>query len=425
MKTSLFRVVSLSGLLTLTRLAAGFIVSKVVAIYTGPSGVAQIGQLQSLVATLSGLVSAPLGNALVTATAEHSGDANGAVPYWRAAASISLAIFLLLAMVASVASTPLAQVLVGNSRQGWLILILVASLPLYAVHSVALSVLNGQQRYRQYVGGGLVATATGSAFTIVMVMSQGLTGALIAAVLSGAVFGLAVMLWLLREPWMQWRLWFGRCERDQLHYVFRFVIMTVVSALVVPVAQIMVRDTLIHDVSWTSAGYWQSVYKISDLYLSVAVAALSAYLLPRLATLKTHAAMRTELYTVAGRILPLVALTALGIYLTRDWLIRLLFTAAFVPARDLFAVQLVGDVVKIASWIWAYPMVARRAVKPFIVLELVSSALLVVLARELVPRWGAEGANLAYLLDYLFYLVAVVVVFWLRCRAEARGGASA
>ncbi|HGU0837039.1 TPA: O-antigen flippase, partial [Escherichia coli] len=56
----LLSVTVFSGLLTLLRMGAGFLVAKIVAVYTGPSGMALLGQLQSIASSLSGVVNAPV-----------------------------------------------------------------------------------------------------------------------------------------------------------------------------------------------------------------------------------------------------------------------------------------------------------------------------------------------------------------------------
>ncbi|MDT9693982.1 O-antigen flippase, partial [Streptomyces sp. P9(2023)] len=89
--------------------------------------------------------------------------------------------------------------------------------------------------------------------------------------------------------------------------------------------------------------------------------ALSTYYLPRLASLTGVDAIVSEIHKTARVILPIVIVLALGVYLLRDVAIWLLFTEEFKPARDLFAVQLCGDVMKIASWLYAYPMLSRGA----------------------------------------------------------------
>ena len=66
----LLKVTAMTGLLTLLKMAMGFVIAKVVAIYTGPTGMAMLGQVQSMVGSLNGVINAPVGSGIVRYTAE-------------------------------------------------------------------------------------------------------------------------------------------------------------------------------------------------------------------------------------------------------------------------------------------------------------------------------------------------------------------
>jgi PST family polysaccharide transporter len=81
----LLTVTLMTGLLTLLKMLMGFIIAKVVAIYTGPTGMAMLGQLQSAVTGLNGIVSSPVGNGVIRYTAENKDKTfDYCSPWWRA-----------------------------------------------------------------------------------------------------------------------------------------------------------------------------------------------------------------------------------------------------------------------------------------------------------------------------------------------------
>lgn len=185
------------------------------------------------------------------------------------------------------------------------------------------------------------------------------------------------------------------------------MLMAITSALTVPISLILVRTILIEAVGWDAAGYWQAVWKISEVYLGVITLALSTYYLPRLSSLVGVEAIVGEIHRTARVVIPVVAVMALAVYLLRDIAIWLLFTAEFNSARDLFAIQLCGDIMKIASWLYAYPMLSRGATRIFIISEIISSITFVVLSYSLVNVMGVEGAPMAYLVNYCLYFLFV------------------
>ncbi len=83
------QVTILSAIYTFIKMIAGFIIGKVVAIYTGPSGVAMLGQVQSLITIVAGTTSAPVSTGLVRYTAENWQEGQEAcAPWWRAYESL-------------------------------------------------------------------------------------------------------------------------------------------------------------------------------------------------------------------------------------------------------------------------------------------------------------------------------------------------
>jgi len=187
------------------------------------------------------------------------------------------------------------------------------------------------------------------------------------------------------------------------------MLMAITSALTVPISLIFVRTILIEQVGWIAAGHWQAVWKISEVYLGVITMALGTYYLPRLSSLIGVDAIVSEIHKTALIIMPVVAAMALGVYLLRDVAIWLLFTEEFQSARDLFSIQLCGDVIKIASWLYAYPMLSRGATKWFIVTEVVFSLSFVGLTQLLVGYYGIKGVTIAYLVNYTIYFLIIFI----------------
>ena len=105
--------------------------------------------------------------------------------------------------------------------------------------------------------------------------------------------------------------------------------------------------------------------------------------------------------------MPIVIVLAIAVYLLRDIAISLVFTEAFRPARNLFAVQLMGDIIKILAWLYAYPMLSHGATKMFITTEVLFSLSFILLAFLLVKKYGVHGANYAYGLSYVFYFIYI------------------
>jgi PST family polysaccharide transporter len=140
---------------------------------------------------------------------------------------------------------------------------------------------------------------------------------------------------------------------------------------------------------------------------------LSVYYLPKLSELQDPADIKKEIWQGYKIILPVTATCGLIIYLLRDFIIRVLFTAEFVEMEVLFGWQMVGDALKIGSWIIAYLMVSKAKVKMFIITELLFSVLLYLLVSYFSHEYGLLGVSIAYALNYFLYWVFVSLLIFL------------
>lgn len=68
--SKLLKVIASTGILTLAKMAMGFAIAKVVAIYTGPAGMALLGQIQGFITSLTGIINAPVSNGIIRYTSE-------------------------------------------------------------------------------------------------------------------------------------------------------------------------------------------------------------------------------------------------------------------------------------------------------------------------------------------------------------------
>ncbi|WP_176219441.1 O-antigen translocase, partial [Chromobacterium violaceum] len=281
--------------------------------------------------------------------------------------------------------------------------------PFSAVNILINSIFNGLQQYRKLILSGIVSVLISTLLTITLIVLYKLNGVLLSVAMASAVSG-AVMFcsaFLYKSEWLSLAYWLGPVSKVNIKGVGSYVIMALSSAISIPLSFMFVRNTLVENVGWDVTGEWQAVYKISETYLAIITMGLSTYYLPRLSTLADSNAIRKEIFSMMKIVMPIVIVLALFIYSFRDLIINLLFTKQFSGARDLFFIQLVGDVIKIASWIIAFPMLSRGNVKWFVGSEVLFSIFFVLLTCLLVPHLGVHGANAAYTTNYVLYFIFV------------------
>lgn len=393
------------------KMISGFIISKIVAIYTGPSGIVLFGQIQSIVSALNGVINSPVGPGIVRFTAEnHRKGLEHCYKWWIAGLSWVCIISAIIIPLSITLSSHIAFWTLGSEKYSWVIILTACLLPLTAIGTFISSVINGFQNYKVYVLLGIISAFLSLIIMIALIVFGKINGALLAISVQNALIGGVMIIYASSQPWFNLRWLYGRVHKTYYKDIQRYIVMAITSAIVVPGSLIIVRNIIIHYVGWTEAGYWQAVWKISETYLAIITIALSTYYLPRLSSLSQKDDIIKEISSSLKIIIPLVMFFSMGIYLSRDFIISLLFTKEFLGARMLFQVQLIGDILKIASWLYAYVMISKGMTQLFVISEVLFSLLFISFSLVFIRCYGLIGVTYAYCLNYFIYLVFSVVV---------------
>jgi PST family polysaccharide transporter len=395
---------------TAARLLAGLVVIKLVASFAGPEGVGKLGQFMSLMSLLAVLAGGGISAGIVKYVAEYRNDAQRLSRLLAAALWYAFCASCLMGCAALLFSRQIAVLLLGDTHYAGLIRVLAVAQLGIALVNYILAVINGFMDVRRLA----FIQVLGSFFSIVMVVWLSrwlhLYGALLALVV-GQVLWLAVGL----PAW--WRSSYFRRSMLRMHFdremtlrLAAFSVMTITSALLAPLINIAVRNHLALQFGWEQVGYWQAVSKVSDAYLLFLTTAINIYYLPKLASIKERASLVLELRNAYRYILPAVVVLAAAVYVLRGWVTRLLFSADFASANALYGPQLVGDVIKIASFILSYIMLAKAMTRLFVISECVFSASYLALVYMFTAHFGLVGAMYAFSINYLAYLAFNVLV---------------
>jgi PST family polysaccharide transporter len=203
----------------------------------------------------------------------------------------------------------------------------------------------------------------------------------------------------------------GRIDGSVARSLGAYALMAATAAIVAPLGQIVIRNHLAAGLGWVDAGLWQAMWKISETHLLLLTSTLSVYFLPRFSEIRTGLELRREVRHGYAFVLPVAVASSGLLYWLREPLIRALLSHEFLPLVDVLGWQLVGDVLKIGSWLMAFTMVSHARTQAFIVTEVLFTTLFVVATMELSSVWGLRGAAFAYAMTYALYWTAMVWVF--------------
>ncbi|MFP7634217.1 O-antigen translocase [Pseudomonas veronii] len=404
LKTSL-----LNGIAVVVRMLTLLCINKILAIYVGPTGYAALGQFQNAVQMITTFASGAINAGVTKYTAEYHEDEKRQHSVWQTAGSISILGAVTTGIVVAVFNERLSVLFLGDAKFGGVFIWFSATLILFVMNTLLLAVLNGKKEILRYVISNIAGSLFALAVTTYMAIIWGIYGALVALAVYQSISFFVTFALCCRAPWFKIRYFLGRIDPDVARDLAKYTAMSLTSVACVPLSQILVRNHIGQSFGWEAAGYWEALTRLSGAYLMLITTTLSVYYLPRFSELKSSAELHAEIKSGYKIILPLTAIGALIIYVFRDLVVKLLFTPAFLPMTDLFAWQMVGDTLKIGSWVLAYLMLGKAMFKLFMVTELVFAATFVLLTWLFTKTFGLQGVTMAYALNYAIYWVVMGV----------------
>ncbi|MBS1520090.1 MAG: O-antigen translocase [Bacteroidetes bacterium] len=405
-KTTLF-----SSIITFVRIGSGFVSSKIVAILTGPAGVAIIGAFSNFISIVLIFANGAINTGVVKYTAEYDGDEDQLKSLFSTSLKISVYCSAIIGLLLILLAPYCSEWLLITGLYTNVIRVLGITIVLYSLNTLLISILNGKGQIKSYTIVNAAGSIIGLIMTVVLVYFYNVQGALYSLVLTPSIVFFVTASLIIKTQWFKWDYFKQAFNKAIGKKLSHFSLMALVSAITVPVSEIILRNMVIAKVSINSAGYWQGMMKVSDGYLLLITTSLSTYYLPKLSSLKTTEELRKEIFSGYKIILPAVLVSCCAIYFLRFLIIRILYTPDFLQMESLFIWQLAGDFLKISAWILAYLMLAKAMTKVFIFTEIIFNVSYVVLGYVFLNIFHLKGVTMAFAANYFIYLVTMVLIF--------------
>lgn len=408
------KTVFFSALMTIIKTAAGFISSKVVAIYVGPAGLALVGQFMNFLGVTLTFANGAVNTGVVKYTAQYSAEGNDEKLKKLFSTALRITIFLsgIISICLFFGSSFFSQWIFGTPDYVGPMRALGIGLVFYAINLLLVSILNGRSEIRTYTIVNICGTVFSLVLTVILIYYYNVSGALYAlAVSQSAAFFITVII-LLKTKLIDFSYFKESFNREIFKNLSSYSLMAIVSALTLPIAQLFLRSYVTNHFGGVSAGYWQGVMRISDAYLLVITTALSTYYLPKLSSLKSDSEIRHEIIKGYKMIVPALLVSIGAIFLCRVLIIKILYSDEFIPMKDLFLFQLLGDFFKVCSWLLGYVLVARAQTKFYIFIEISFTIIFVALSVFLMNIIGLKGIVFSFFVNNLIFFF--IMLFLLR-----------
>ena len=174
---------------------------------------------------------------------------------------------------------------------------------------------------------------------------------------------------------------------------------------------ILIRNYIGETIGLKEAGYWEAMSRISTYYLMFINSLLALYILPKFANIHDIDVFIDEVKEVYKVIIPIMVVGMLIIYFAKVLIIKGVFSDEFLPTKDLFLWQLVGDFIKVLCVILTYQFLARKMFRHFIIIEVFFLIQMYLLSILCIDEYGIKGVTIAHCISYGIQFCILLLIF--------------
>lgn len=411
-KKVLVSAVRLHTATVLTRIVAGFLTTKFIAVFIGAEGMALIGNLRSFLSSTQSFANVGIYNGVVKYINQYKNDALKLSKTLSTAYYLGFVATVLVSLLSYYNAEFINSFLFSNQYDFvYVIKIMALALPFYSLNLFSYSIMNGFGKYTFLMVINIIGQIMGLAVTLLLIWQNNIDGALIAVVVAPSLMFLITLVGILNRRNYTRSIKVSNIDLEWLNKFRPFALMAMVSGIAFPIVIIAIRNYIISEQGLTEAGFWEAMNRISFYYLMFVNSIMALYFLPRFTEIDNKKEFRKEVFDFYKTIIPIFGLGLLAIYLLRPFIVSLFLTEEFIPVQELFGWQLLGDFVKVISIVIAYQFIAKKMFWHFIITEAFLLLMTYFISIYLIDIYGVKGANMAHFFSYLLYYIIILVIF--------------
>lgn len=404
---------SIIGGASVINILIGLVRTKLIAVLLGPTGIGLVSLYTGLLSTATAVATMGIGTVGTRQIAEAHGKDDE-----RALAVVRRAMFwgaLLLASAGALVVWTLREMLavkvLGGAQHATIVGWLALGVALSVAGASQGALIQGMRRIGDMARLSVYGSVLNTVLGVALIWQWGQAG-LVAYVLIGPLSSFLLGHWYVsRLPKVDSDPIALQEMAQQWEALLRLGVPFMGAGLVVGLVQLWIRVEVGKTLGAESLGHFQAAWTISMQYIGFVLAAMNADYFPRLtAVIHDHKAASRLVNEQTEIALLLSAPVFIAMIGLTPWVIQLLYSSAFAPAVEVLRWQILGDVLKVASWPLGFVILAAGAGKTYFLTETLVLLLMGALIAGFSSAIGLQITGIAFLACYLAYLP---LVYWL------------
>jgi O-antigen/teichoic acid export membrane protein len=407
----LFKITSLNSVSVLIKIVVGFITSKFIAIYVGPSGMALVGNLRNFITSIESIGTLGFQNGIIKYIVDYEQDREKLKSFIGTVTFSIVFVVLLISSIIFFTSDYLNNIIFGvDFKYQSVFKVFALSLPWYIASLFLVSVLNGFGEFRKVIRINIYGNIVGLLLSVSLIYYFQVFGALLSVILAPSIL-FFITLFFINTKIKFIKISTKSFDFNSIKNLSEYSLMALVSSVLGPLVYLLIRNNIIQKLGYDNAGYWEAMLRISSYYFLFLSTILTVYFLPKLAKSANNLETKKIFWSYFKGIFPIFLFGLIVLFSIRDFLIPILFAKSFQPVSSLFFWQLIGDAFKAMSLILGYQFFAKKMTKAFIMTELFSLTVLWVSSTYFISVFGIEGVVIAHTITYFVYFLTLLFYF--------------
>lgn len=389
----------------------GIISSKVISVFLGTSGMAIMGSFRNFALMVKSLATLGASNSIVKLFVENKHDKKELSIIYSTFFWLFLIISIFLTLLLLVFATQLSSFLFFTDTYSNSIRFFGLLLPFMVINTFWLAIYNGLEKYKQIVIIQIISNIIVFGITVFLIWKHGIVGGLYSIAI-GEFIMVVITLLFIRKDNEYFKFDLQKIINKKYSKVIKkFSIMAILSAIIVPLTLLFIRNYIVKSYSIHEAGIWDAVNRLSSFYMMFFSSGLSLYYMPKLASINTDREFITELKSYFKVFVPLFLLMLIVIFFIKEIIVTVAFTEEFSSINQLLIWQLAGDFLRIITLAFGFQIVVKMMTKRYIVGEIIFNLSYFLLSIYLMKYNAVEGVLQAYFFANLITLLFILWIF--------------
>ncbi len=398
---------------TAATLFTGIIKNKLLAVCLGPVGLGILAQVNSFLNITNTVSSLGLTQGVTKYVAENENFNNARVRFKHILYSANLIVLFVslpLCVLTILFSKKLSVLLLNNGSLYIFFIIIAAVIPLQAAGQIFMSFVQGLKAVKAISAMSIFISIAGLSIFFPLVLFFHLNGAVVGILIFAIVSFFA--FWYLAKRLIRSA---SSSEEERvagtlyIKDLLNFGYLRLIQTSIYPLTILVIRSLIIKRLGLFSNGLYEAALAYSFMFVPLINNILWSYSYPNYCSADNNHTLLKEVNQFL-RVSLLIAVPIItAIMLSRNFLIRLLFSAEFLPAVEIIAIQLMGDFLKVLIWPFNVVLMAKDRMKTAIAFEIVWNVLFLLLSLYAIKAYQLKGVFVAQNLSlFLLFILTYI-----------------